>query len=228
MIKDFQTYISEGLFDRNQSEFNIRKTDNGIEQVYIPSTKEELFKYIDLNIEQAKKEGTYPNVNLNNIDVSELGNDELDGLFSSKIYMINPDISDWDIKYIPSKFFGSNVKIKEFTIPKSVEKIGDNAFHNCINLESITIPDGVTSIGNDAFSNCNSLNSFTIPNSVETIGTWTFFNCYKLNSVTIGNSVTSIGSYAFGGCESLTSVTLSKRCNIEKNSFPQNCKIIIK
>ena len=228
MIKDFQTYISEGLFDRNQSEFNIRKTDRGIEQVYIPSTKEELFKYIDFNIEQAKKEGTYPNVNLNNIDVSELGNYELDGLFSSKIYMINPDISNWDIKSIPSKFFDGNVKIKAFTIPNSVEKIGDNVFRNCINLESITIPDGVTSIGNDAFSNCNSLNSFTIPNSVESIGTWTFFNCYKLSSVTIGNSVTSIGSYAFGGCDKLTSVTLSKRCNIEKNSFPQNCKIIIK
>ena len=34
MIKDFQTYINEGLFDRNQSEFNIRKTDKGIEHVY--------------------------------------------------------------------------------------------------------------------------------------------------------------------------------------------------
>ena len=38
MIKDFTTYINEGLFDRNQSEFTIRKTDRGIEQVYFPKT----------------------------------------------------------------------------------------------------------------------------------------------------------------------------------------------
>ena len=105
MIKDFKTYINEGLFDRNQSEFVIIKTDKGIEQIYIPKTKEELYSYIDLDIEQAKKEGTYPNVNLNNIDVSELGDDDLNGLFSDKIYMINPDISNWDIKSIPSNFF---------------------------------------------------------------------------------------------------------------------------
>ena len=72
MIKDFQTYINEGLFDRNQSEFNIRKTDKGIEQIYTPKTKDGLYEYIDIAIEKAKKDGTYPNVNLNNIDVSEL------------------------------------------------------------------------------------------------------------------------------------------------------------
>ena len=113
MIKDFKTYINEGLFDRNQSEFNIRKTDNGVEQVYVPKTKEELHKYIELDIEQAKKDGTYPNVDLNNIDISEFGNDELKGLFSDNIYMINPDISNWNIKYIPNRFFYSNKQIKE-------------------------------------------------------------------------------------------------------------------
>ena len=128
MIKDFITYINEGLFDRNQSEFNIRKTDRGIEQVYIPSTKKELYSYIDLDIEQAKKDGTYPNVNLNNIDVSELGDDDLNGLFSDDIYMINPDISNWDIKSIPNIFFYNNKQIKEFTISDSVISIEDDAF----------------------------------------------------------------------------------------------------
>ena len=76
MIKDFTTYINEGLFDRNQSEFTIRKTDRGVEQVYVPKTKEELYEYIYIAVEQAKKDGTYPNVDLNNINVSELGYDE--------------------------------------------------------------------------------------------------------------------------------------------------------
>ena len=51
MIKDFQTYINEGLFDRNQSEFVIKKTDKGIEQIYIPKIKEELYYYIEIDNE---------------------------------------------------------------------------------------------------------------------------------------------------------------------------------
>lgn len=37
------------------------------------------------------------------------------------------------------------------TIPKSLTRIGDDAFIGCINLMSIDIPKSVTSIGNDAF-----------------------------------------------------------------------------
>jgi len=226
MIKDFQTYINEGLFDRNQSEFNIRKTDNGIEQIYIPNTKEELHTYIELDIEQAKKDGTYPNVNLNNIDVSELGEDDLCGLFGDIYNQINPDISNWNIEYIPSNFFYDNKQIKEFTIPNSVTNIGGFAFGNCSNLTSVEIPDSVTSIGKYTFSGCIGLTSVTIPNSVTRIGATAFYCCNSLTSVTIPDSVTSIENGAFGWCNRLTSVTVSKLCHIEKKSFPENCKII--
>ena len=250
MIKDFQTYINEGLFNRNQSEFNIRKTDRGVEQVYIPITKEELYKYIEIDIEQAKRDGTYPNVDLNNIDVSELGNDDLTGLFSSKNYMINPNISDWNIKSIPSKFFNSNEQIEEFTIPNSVTIIREGAFASCSGLTSVTIPNSVTFIGGAAFEDCSSLTSVTIPNSVNNIGSWafedcsnlksitipngvmsieesTFEDCSSLTSVTIPNSVVRIGKYAFWGCD-LKDVTISKHCSIETNSFHKKCNIIIK
>jgi len=252
MIKDFITYINEGLFDRNQSEFSIRKTDKGIEEVYIPKTKNELFKYIRLDIEQAKKDETYPNVNLNNIDVSKLGNDELINLFSSiGIWYIIPDISDWDIKYIPINFFYSNKQIKEFTIPDSVTSIMESAFSGCSSLTSITIPNRITSIGKGAFCNCSSLKSVTIPNgiasieedtfygcsgfesvtipnSVANIGSYAFYYCTNLKSVTIPDSVTSIGYEAFSYCNNLTSVTISEHCRISVDSFPKDCKIIRK
>ena len=170
MIKDFTTYINEGLFERNQSEFTIRKTDRGVEQVYIPSTKDDLYKYINIAIEQAKKERTYPDVNLNNIDISELGNVELEGLFSEDAYTINPDISNWDIKSIPSKFFDNNKQIKEFIIPDSVTSIGNGVFWGCTSMTSVTIPNSVTRIGEDASWGCDGLTSVTIPNSVTRIG----------------------------------------------------------
>ena len=228
MIKDFTTYIREGLFDRNQSEFGIQKTDKGIEQIYIPKTKEELYRYININIEKAKRDGTYPNVDLNGIDVSELEDNELDGLFSSNIYMINPDISDWNIKSIPYSFFDGNEKIEEFTIPNSVTSIGDDAFRNCRSLKSVIIHNNVKSIEGGAFYHCGSLKYVTIPDSVTIIGSFTFSGCRELTSVTIGNSVTSIGNWAFYECSNLKYVTISNNCCIESKSFPKDCKIIRK
>jgi len=236
MIKNFQTYINEGLFDRNQSEFNIGKTSRGVEQVYMPTTKDELYEYIDLDIEQAKKDGTYPNVDLNNIDVSALGEDELKCLFGDHypfggIYnQINPDISNWNIKYIPSSFFYRNEQIKEFTIPDSVTSIEESAFHCCKCLTSVTIPNSVTSIGKEAFEDCWNLTSINIPESVTSIGSSAFVRCTSLTHVVIPNSVTSIGNDAFKAC-SLTSVTISKHCNIGDSyfpAFPKKCKIIRK
>ena len=227
MIKDFQTYINEGLFDRNQSEFAVRRTDKGIEQIYTPKTKEELYKYIDIAIENAKKEGTYPDVNLNNIDVSELRDGELDGLFGDDIYkQIIPDISNWDIKYIPSNFFYNNKQIKEFTISNSVTGIGDRAFYNCYHLTSVVIPDSVTSIREGAFAYCSSLTSVVIPDSVTSIGHSLLYGCTSLTSpvynanvfafmptsyygaYTIPDGIKSIAGYAFYDCNSITSVTI--------------------
>ena len=223
MIKDFTTYINEGLFDRNQSEFTIRKTDRGVEQVYVPKTKDDLYRYIEIDIEQAKKDGTYPNVNLNNIDISELGDYELGNLFSDIYNQINPDISNWDIKSIPSYFFARNKQIKEFIIPNSVANIRSGAFYDCtsltktnytgdiagwcsINFESWT--SNPTSCSCNLYINDVEVKNLVIPNSVTSISNYAFYKCISLNSVTIPNSVTSIGESAFYHCSSLTSVTI--------------------
>ena len=223
MIKDFTTYISEGLLDRNQSEFNIRKTDKGIEQVHIPKTKDELYEYIDIAIEKAKKDGVYPDVNLNNIDVSELGNDDLIDLFRDVYKQINPDISNWDIKHIPSNFFDSNEQIKEFVIPNGVTSIGWRAFYNCSGLTSVTIPSSVTSIGDAAFSGCRGLTSVVIPNSVTSIGYYIFTNCTHLTTVVISNRVARIGFHAFSGCSGLTSVTIPNSVTSIEGSVFYGC-----
>ena len=93
----------------------------------------------------------------------------------------------------------------EYTIPDSVNSIGDCTFYMCDSLESVTIPDSVTSIGEWAFHDCRSLTSVTIPNSVTSIGDYAFSGCDSLTSVTIPDSVTLIGNSAFENCSSLTS-----------------------
>ena len=61
-------------------------------------------------------------------------------------------------------------KLKEITIPSSVDNIEDWAFFECKNLKKIVIPKGVKNIGYSAFYECAKLKSIKIPNSVTNIG----------------------------------------------------------
>lgn len=98
-------------------------------------------------------------------------------------------------------------KSGSYTIPDSVTRIGDYAFHLCTSLSNVAIPDSLTGIGDYAFATCFNLSSFTIPNSVTSIGRGAFHYCTSLTSVAIPNSVTNIGEIAFNGCYSLTAIT---------------------
>ena len=53
-----------------------------------------------------------------------------------------------------------NVK-EYYSLPKSLESIGEYAFANCSSLSSITIPSSVTSIGEYAFRYCDALETVT-------------------------------------------------------------------
>lgn len=62
----------------------------------------------------------------------------------------------------------------DIIIPKTVVKIGDEAFWNCYYLTSISIPESVTSIGKYAFHFCLRLLNATIPKNVKSIGVGAF------------------------------------------------------
>ena len=68
-------------------------------------------------------------------------------------------------------------------IPRSVKKIGDDAFSTC-RLNSIVIPENVISIGKGAFSWSN-LSSIYIPKNVKNISAGTFYCCSELMSIAV-------------------------------------------
>jgi len=94
------------------------------------------------------------------------------------------------------------------TVPDSVTRIGEYAFHYCSSLKAVTFGENsqLSEIGVSAFFNCSSLTSITIPDGVTGIGDEAFSVCSSLASITIPDNVTGIGSCAFSSCESLKKI----------------------
>ena len=85
-----------------------------------------------------------------------------------------------------------------YTLPSSVESIGEYAFRNC-RITSFTMPDDITEIGMGAFYG-SSVETVTLSNNLATIPQATFQQCRKLKCIHIGSETSLIGEYVFDGC----------------------------
>ena len=75
--------------------------------------------------------------------------------------------------------------VTSFTIPSTVQEIGDHAFAGCSMLASVVIPDSVREIEDEAFRGCISLASIAIPASVHEIEDDAFLGCSSLDSIEV-------------------------------------------
>lgn len=73
-----------------------------------------------------------------------------------------------------------------YTIPSSVDKIGDEAFSS-VTLKQITIPKGVKEIGRSAFHYAHKLTEVEIPSTVKSIDPTAFDVCYALKKFTVSS-----------------------------------------
>ena len=102
-----------------------------------------------------------------------------------------------------------------YTIPDGVVLVGYDAFAICGDkLKEITIPNSVNYIDRYAFMNCSGLTSIVIPNSVRFIGDCAFCNCYNLSKVMIPENVTEIGYNVFGRCRKLCEIPVDPQNRI--------------
>ena len=99
-------------------------------------------------------------------------------------------------------------KSAAYTIPSTVDTIGQSAFTRCLDLTSIYIPDNVLSIKSWAFSHCSNLSEVRFSEYLESIGGSAFYNCSSLKSVTIPDNTVAIKESAFSGCSELSTLTL--------------------
>ena len=124
------------------------------------------------------------------------------------------------VEVIEKGTFKDCTDLKKVDIPKTLRKIGDEAFENCISLEEIKIPEGVIEIGDETFLNCKNLKRIVLPKSIRKIGDGAFENCTSLEEIKIPERVEAIHSGTFAGCNNLKRVILPKSIvKIGSNAF---------
>ena len=96
----------------------------------------------------------------------------------------------------------SGYKGSTYTIPNTVNTIGDYAFYHCETLNNITIPSNVKSIGYHTFTYCENLAVVNLSEGLNTISSYAFNNT-AIKNIVIPDSVTYIGNGVFGNCMEL-------------------------
>lgn len=107
--------------------------------------------------------------------------------------------------------------VNGFTLPASLNTIGDYAFASITNssFSKIEIPASVTQIDEYAFSGCTYLKTVTFAegSQLKLLGEGAFKGCTRLTGVSLPDTVTAIPALAFNGCASLVEFTIG--ANVE-------------
>lgn len=132
------------------------------------------------------------------------------------------------VEIIGDQAFKDCSKLTSIEIPQNVNSIGESAFYGCSSLTSIEIPQNVTLIANNAFYGCSSLEKVILPESLKGIGASAFYQCSNIKYITIPSKVTSIGYQAFYNCSGLNEVILPPSViSVESEAF-YGCTNLIK
>lgn len=107
--------------------------------------------------------------------------------------------------------FSYNKNLVSIDIPDSVTSIENCAFEESAALKDVALPAGLTSIEHLLFYHCAALENITFPDGLESISYDAFRGCSSLKNIEIPDSVTSIDSYVFMSCrQCLTTVLIQK------------------
>lgn len=85
-----------------------------------------------------------------------------------------------------------------YTVPESVNHIGNAAFYGAKKLSAVEISGALDFIGFEAFAECELLSNVNINDGVNYVGYWAFRGCTGIKQLTVPQSVTNIGDQAFG------------------------------
>ncbi|MBR6785660.1 MAG: leucine-rich repeat domain-containing protein [Clostridia bacterium] len=106
--------------------------------------------------------------------------------------------------------FSDGFKMNSYTVPNTVEKIGEYAFLGNERLVAVDLPESLKEISARAFADCNNLKNINIPSQLTLIGASAFESCSSISEIEFSESVQIIGDNAFAGCTDLFEITVPK------------------
>ena len=106
--------------------------------------------------------------------------------------------------------YSDGFKMNSYTVPETVEKIGEYAFLGNERLVTVVLPDSLKEISTRAFADCDNLKNINIPSQLNLIGASAFENCSSISKIDFSTGVQIIGDKAFAGCSGLQEITLPK------------------
>ena len=128
----------------------------------------------------------------------------------------------------PKNAFSGWKRLKEIAVPNGVTELPDGVFSGCSSLQCVHLPDSVAAFGKEAFRNCSKLSGkWVLPKELTQIGDQAFLGCKSIEEIVFPENLISIGHKAFKGCAKLCRIDLSSSVRFQKDSFPEEARLVI-
>lgn len=88
--------------------------------------------------------------------------------------------------------------LESVVVSEGIKNLATSAFEYCDKLKEVSLPFSLQTMEMSCFRRCKILESIVIPPNVECIGTTAFSGCYRLSEIIISDGVKKIASRAFG------------------------------
>ena len=124
------------------------------------------------------------------------------------------------VNRVESTAFDGASALSNINIPDSIKSINQSAFRGAKGLTELVLPSSVTSIANSAFSGATGLKSIKIEGAVKSLGRSAFEANKKLEIVELGYGMQTIGATSFKNATNLKTLIIPETVTkIEWNAF---------
>ena len=125
------------------------------------------------------------------------------------------------LKKIGKNAFGYNVLLKELIIPESVEEIGENLLFYSIKVEKVRLPDNLEVMNDMLFAECWKLKEVNIPSKLREMYDNIFINCCEVSpSVAIlPETVEILDGSPYYGISTIEETVVPKNVRVLRQTF---------